>query len=141
MIEEQFFTFIKTHLKRPYCEVKWKSLSRVWLFLTPWSRQSTDSPGQNTRAGSSFPSPGNFPNPEIELPQFRQIPYQLSHKGSPRILEWLAYTFSSGSSRPRNGTRVSCIAGRFFTSWVTTEAPERPYRWLFLKVKNRVISN
>ena len=41
--------------------------------------------------------------------------YQLSHKGSPRILEWVACPFSRGSSQPRNQTRVSCIAGRFFT--------------------------
>ena len=34
-----------------------------------------------------------------------------------RILELVAYPFSSGSSQPRNGTRVSCIAGRFFTNW------------------------
>ena len=40
-----------------------------------------------------------------------------------RILEWVAYPFSRGSSRPRNWTRVSCIAGGFFTSWATREAP------------------
>ena len=34
-----------------------------------------------------------------------------------RILEWAAYPFSSGSSRLRNRTRVSCIAGKFFTNW------------------------
>ena len=33
-----------------------------------------------------------------------------------RILEWVAYPFSRRSSRPRNQTRVSCIAGGFFTS-------------------------
>ena len=33
-----------------------------------------------------------------------------------RILERVAIFFSGGSSRPRNQTRVSCIAGRFFTS-------------------------
>ena len=33
-----------------------------------------------------------------------------------RILEWAAYPLSSGSSRPRNRTRVSCTAGGFFTS-------------------------
>ena len=37
-------------------------------------------------------------------------------QGNPGILEWVAYPFSSGSSQPRNGTRVSCIAGRFFTN-------------------------
>ena len=39
-----------------------------------------------------------------------------------RILEWVAYPFSRGSSQPRNWTRVSCIAGGFFTSWVTRKA-------------------
>ena len=38
------------------------------------------------------------------------------------MLEWVAYPFSSGSSQPRNQTGVSCIAGRFFTSWATREA-------------------
>jgi len=55
-----------------------------------------------------FPTQGSNPG----LRYCRQIPYQLSHKGSQRILERVAYPFSSGSSRPR----VSCIAGRFFTN-------------------------
>ena len=33
-----------------------------------------------------------------------------------RILEWVAFPFSRGSSQPRDGTQVSCFAGRFFTS-------------------------
>ena len=36
-----------------------------------------------------------------------------------RILEWVAISFSRGSSRPRDWTPVSCIAGRFFTIWAT----------------------
>ena len=32
-----------------------------------------------------------------------------------RILEWVAFPFSRGSSQPRNQTQVSHIAGRFFT--------------------------
>ena len=48
--------------------------------------------------------------------------YQLSHRGSPRILEWVAFPFSSRSSQPRDGTRVCCIAGRFFTHWAIREA-------------------
>ena len=47
------------------------------------------------------------------LPHFRQILYQLSHQEKPRILEQVAYPFSSGSSQPRNRTQVSCIAGGF----------------------------
>ena len=33
-----------------------------------------------------------------------------------RILEWVAISFSRGSSQPRDRTHVSCIAGRFFTT-------------------------
>ena len=39
-----------------------------------------------------------------------------------RILEWLAVPFSRGSSQPKDRTQVSCITGRFFTSWATREA-------------------
>ena len=80
---------------------------------SPWN-----SLGQNTIVGSLallqeiFPSQGSNPG----LPHCRRILYQPSHKGSPRILERVAYPFSSGSSGPRNRTGVSCIAGRFFTS-------------------------
>ena len=40
-----------------------------------------------------------------------------------RILECVTFPFSRGSSQPRDQTHVSCIAGRFFTSWATREAP------------------
>ena len=33
-----------------------------------------------------------------------------------RILEWVAFPFSRGSSQSRDQTQVSYIAGRFFTS-------------------------
>ena len=33
-----------------------------------------------------------------------------------RILEWVVFPFSRGSSQPRDQTQVSCIAGEFFTS-------------------------
>ena len=42
-----------------------------------------------------------------------------------RILEWVAFPFSSGSSQSRNRTWVSCIAGGFFTNWVTRDAHDR----------------
>ena len=41
-----------------------------------------------------------------------------------RILEWSAFPFSRGSSQLRDGTQVSHIAGRFFTSWTTREAQD-----------------
>ena len=38
-----------------------------------------------------------------------------------RILEWVAISFSRGSSHPRNRTQASCIAGIFFTNWSMRE--------------------
>ena len=86
---------------------------------SPWN-----SLGQSTEVGSLSLLQGIFPmqgsNPG--LLHCRWILYQVSHKGSPRILEWVAYPFFSGSSWPRNWTRVSCIAGKFFTNWALREA-------------------
>ena len=85
---------------------------------SPWN-----SPGHNTGEGSFsflqgiFPTHGSNPG----LLHCRWILYQLSHQGSPKILEWVAYPFPSKSSQPRNQTRISCIAGRFFTNWAIKE--------------------
>ena len=90
---------------------------RLHGLYSPWN-----SPGQNTRVGSLsllqeiFPTQGSNPG----LPHCRQIPNQLSHKRSPRILEWVAYPFSRESSEPRNQTGVSCTAGGFFINWATS---------------------
>ena len=67
---------------------------------------------------------GIFPTQGLNLGLLhcRRILYQLSHKESPRILEWVGYPFSRGSSQPRNWTGVFCIAGGFFTNWSMREA-------------------
>ena len=39
-----------------------------------------------------------------------------------RILEWVAISFSRGSSQLKDWTQVSCIAGRHFNLWATREA-------------------
>ena len=82
------------------------------------------SPGKNTRVGSCSLLQGISPAQGLSpgLPHCRQILHQLSHQGSPRTLEWVAYPFSGDSSWPRNQTRVSRIAGRFFTSWATRDS-------------------
>ena len=79
---------------------------------SPWN-----SLGQNTEVGSLSLHQRIFPTQRSNpgLPQCRRILYQLSHKGSPRILEWVAYPFSSRSSQP-------CIADGFFTNWAIREA-------------------
>ena len=95
------------------------SLRRHGLY-SPWN-----SPGQNTGVDSFSLLQGIFPTQASNpgLLHRRRILYQLNHQGSPRILEWVAYPFSRGSSQPRNRTGVSCIVGRFFTNWATREAP------------------
>ena len=75
---------------------KWKSLSCVRLFATPRTIHPWNSPGQNTGMGSISLLQGLFltqgSNPG--LLHCRWILYQLSHKGSLRILEWVAYPLS-----------------------------------------------
>ena len=95
------------------CSVMSNSLQPHGLY-SPWN-----SLGQNTGMSSLSLVQGIFSTQESNpgLPHCRQILYQLSHKGSPRILEWVVYPFSRGSSLPRNWTRVSCISGGFFTNW------------------------
>ena len=68
---------------------KWKSLSCVWLFATPW-----------TVAHQPPPSMGFFQT---------------------TVLEWVAISFSKGSSWPKDWTHVSLIAGRLFTREVPLE--------------------
>ena len=99
--------------------------------------------------GLPFPSPGDLPDPGIEprspALQAYSLPTELWGKpkvkwkllscvplfSAPwtvvhgilqaRILEWVTFPFSRGSSQPRDSTQVSCIAGGFFTSWATKE--------------------
>ena len=86
----------------------------------PGSSVHGDSPDKDTGVGCYTLLQGIFPtqgsNPVL---LYRK---QILYWRSPRILEWVTYPFSKGSSQPRNQTRVSCIAGRFFTSWANREA-------------------
>ena len=92
-----------------------------------------NSPGQNTGVNSRSHLQGIFPTQELnpDLPPCRQILYQLSHQGSPRILEWVVYPFSSRSCQPTNWTGVSCIAGGFFTNWAIREAQHITYSGIY----------
>ena len=83
-----------------------------------------DSPGKNTRVGCHTLFQGVFPTQESNpgVWHCRRILYSLSHQVSTRVLEWVAYLFSGGSSQPSDQTGVSCFAGGFFTNWATQEA-------------------
>ena len=131
-------TYIKLFLKHTMlCVVLSRSVGPTLCDLMacspPGSSVHRYSPGKNTGVGCHFPLHWNqqriailglqpqltmckFPPQDPGLLHCRRILYQLSHKGSPRILEWVAYPVSSGSSQPRNPTGVSCIAGEFFTN-------------------------
>ena len=102
-----------------------------------------DSSGKNTEVGSQAHLQGIYPTQGSNwgLPNCRQILYLLSHQGSPRILEWVAYPFSRGSSWPRNWTGVSCIASGFFTSWATREAQALlvMFNWTYKEVCWRIL--
>ena len=91
----------------------------------PGSSVHGDSPGKNIIVGCHallqgiYPTQGSNPG----LLHCRWILYCLSHQGSPRILKWVAYPFSQGSSWPRNWTRVSSTAGGFLPA----ELQGKPY--------------
>ena len=119
-------SFLKGRLKSGRT---WKSLSPVGLFVTPCTIQSMEFSRPEYWRGSPFRSPGDLPNPGIE-PRFSTLQVDslpAEQQGSPRILEWVAYPFSSGFSWPRNLTNVSCIAGGFFTNWGIREAQKAGY--------------
>ena len=81
---------------------------------------SWNSLGQNTGVGSVSLLQGIFPTQGLNpgLPHCIWILYQLTHKGSPRILKWV----SLWKFQPRNSTRVSSMVGGFFTNWAIREA-------------------
>ena len=61
---------------------------------------------------------------------FDPIDYTVRAILQARILEWVAFPSSRGSSQPRNQSGVSCIAGRFFTNGAIREVPFLHSRWL-----------
>ena len=117
--------------------MKSESESRLVMFDSLWPHglySLWNSPGQTTGAGSCSLLQGIFPTQGLNpgLMHCRQILYQLSHQGSPKIHEWVAYPFSRGSSLSRNWTGVSCIAGRFFTGWAASLSNHLSIYFLFL---------
>ena len=83
-----------------------------------------DSPGKNTELGCHallqriLPTQGSNPG----FLHCIQILLLSEPPRKPKILEWVASSFSRASSQPRNWNMVFCIAGGFFTCWATREA-------------------
>ena len=92
----------------------------------PWN-----SPGQNTGVGSLSLLQGIFPTQGLNLglPHCRQILYQLSHKGSPRTLEWVAYLPNPGIKPGSPALQVDSLP---------TELSGKPYYWGLLWAKKQM---
>ena len=100
------------------CSVLSISLRPHGLY-SPWN-----SPGQNTGIGSLSLLQGIFLTQQLNpgLPHCRWILYQLSHKGSPRILEWVA--IPSPADLPDPGIKPGSPALQ--ADSLPSEPPEKP---------------
>ena len=89
-------------------------------FFTSWATREA----QEYWSGQPIPSPAYLPNPAIEpvspTLQADSLPAELP--GKPKNTGVHSLSLLSGSSQPRNQTRVSCIAGLLFTNWAIREA-------------------
>ena len=106
------------------CSIMFDSL-QPWT-VAPQPPLSVELSKQEYWSGLPFPSPGDLPNPGMNpgLPHYRRILDLLSHQGSPKILEWVAFLFSRGSSQPRDEPRSPALrAGS-----LPAEPPERDTR-------------
>ena len=140
---------IKAWNKTPWAQWWWWFIATSCPTLeTPWTEacQAPLSVGfsrQEYWSGLPFPAP----KVKVKVVQSCQtlcdpMDYTVHGISKARILEWVAFPFSRGSSQPRNQTQVSHIAGRFFTSWATREAlglnmlvlsiPVSPSTWILL---------
>jgi len=121
-------------------KVKVKSLSHVWLLATPWTAAHQAPPSMGF-SRQEYWSGVPLPSPIVVLVKAKitqscptlcdSMDYTVHGILKARILEWVAFPFSRGSSQPRNWTQVSRIAGGFFTSWATREAFGRHCQTVF----------
>ena len=103
------------------CVSEWKSLSHVWLFVTPWTVESTEFPRPKYWP---FPSPWDLLSTGIEprSPAFQADSLPAESQGKPKITGMGSLSLSRGSSWPRNRTGVFCIARGFFINSAIREA-------------------
>ena len=104
-----------------YCTAKIESESRSVTsdssrrhgLYSPWN-----SPSQNPAVNSLSLLSGDLPDPGIKprclTLQADSLPVE--SQGESKNTGVGSLSFSSGSSQPKNGARLSCIAGRFFTT-------------------------
>ena len=113
MLEACHHTFIQTHIEHTISRVK----CREWLWVVMMYQCRFIS--YNKYAA---PCASSYPSVMSVSLQTRLL---CSWKLQARITEWVAISFSRGFSQSRDWTCiscVSCIAGKFFTHWITGEA-------------------
>ena len=110
--------------------LQWKREKEEWVFLFPFpeNKENKDISEQTwtlllfllslkvTQSCLTLGNPMDHPVHEILQAHTAHGILQA------RILGWVAFPFSRGTSQPRDQIGVSCIAGRFFTSWAIREA-------------------
>ena len=96
------------------CEaMNWKSLSRVWLFATPWTIQSMEFSRPEYWNVYPFPTLGDLPNPGVETrsPTSQADSLPAEPQGKPkRYWKGVAISFSRESSQPRDWTHISSVS-------------------------------
>ena len=91
----------------------WKSLNRVQLFATPWTIQAMEFSRPEYWILHQEILPTQESNPG--LPLFRWVLYQLSHQGSPRILEWVSLLQQIFPTQKSNQGLPHCILSGLYT--------------------------
>ena len=105
-------TFSRTSLSRLSLELSLESNEvRIWIHLSDSIPEVPEV--KVTQSCLTLCDPMDCSPPSSSVHRFPQA----------RVLEWVAIPFARGSSQPRDWTQVSCIAGLFFTSRATSEAP------------------
>ena len=127
---------------------KWKLLSCVWLFVTPWTIQSMEFSRPEYWSRWPFPSSGDLPNPGIEP---RSPPMQVDSlpakpPGEPKNTGVGSLSLLQGIflTQESNNAGVSCIVGGFFTAWATREAhlySSFAFILMFDQAKGRLITD
>ena len=83
-------------LPNPGIESRSAALQADSFLFEPQGKPKNTGVGNLSLLQGIFPAQGSNPG----LPHYRWILYQLSHKGSPKILEWVAYPFSRDLPNP-----------------------------------------
>ena len=114
---------------------KWKSLSRVWLFVTPWATQSMEFSRPEYWNGEPFPPPGDLPNPGIKPrpPSLQENSLPAEPQGKPKNTGVGSLSLLQGIFLTQELNEVSCIAGGFFTNWAIRKWFSKGTKSLFVE--------